>query len=107
MVLVVRELVGAGPASECPYVMRRKFPKLATALSLVLCLAALATLAATPYGLDAVVYRGSFGWDHYSGFSVYLPGLHEVGLYEVHAYAGPVIFLSLPRSVLAAVAVVT
>ena len=81
--------------------MLRPLFTLLSAGALVACAAAVATLTLHPGGVDTIVYRGSLGWGSYGGLA-----LDGVGVYEVHAYAGRVIVLHLPRSFLVTIAVV-
>src|SRR5687768_14918702 len=64
-------------------------------LSLVLCVAAVATMIVFPRGIERVVYDGSFGWANGTGVAV-----GGIGLVEYHAYAGPIVVFSMPRSIL-------
>ena len=87
--------------------MRLRLLNVLTALSLLLCAAVCVVLVMRPNGVNMLLRNASFGWEHYGGLSVYVPGLGHVGLYEVHGYAGPSVHLSLPRPALAGIACVT
>jgi hypothetical protein len=71
--------------------MAGRLLNLLTTLSLLLGAVVVLVLAKNPRGVNAVVAHTSFGWTHNGG--VVLGG---IGLYEVHAFAGPVIVLKLP-----------
>ena len=78
---------------QCVYWRRMAYRllNLLSTLSLLLCAVVVFALAKNSRGVNEVVAHTSFGWTHEGGIV-----LGGIGLYEVHAYAGPVIVLKLP-----------
>jgi hypothetical protein len=73
--------------------MKRRLLNVLTRLSLLLSAMALAAITVFPRGIERVVHDGSFGWQDGEGW-----GVAGIGIYEFHAYQGPVVILALPRA---------
>src|SRR5687767_11319876 len=74
--------------------MTRRLLNLLTALSLLMSGVAVVAILLFPRDFRHNVYHGTLGWRHGEGW-----GAAGIGLYEIHAYQGPVVVLALPRSV--------